>query len=376
MGRIETGGLFQDRRQQSEASNDLWPVVIVGKTEIDGALERLTRGAAAGDGRREASLVHPRAGAPAHGLAPGIEVLFGVLLPGESTAVRRHNASDITLTLSGRAKVVAGPVTLDVGERDVHVVPSMEYHRVTNIGTDPYAYVTYSNRALLRLLEVYYTDHDEQVLPAAKAASPQEASNGLRAKDVRPPISLRADHSGQLLSYEHLVDPEWVESHALVWPWTEVQSQLEAVTALGPEYNGRPLYSLYNPASGDRNGTNDTFFASWAAYPANKVDIPHRHTSAAINYILDGGGWSIIDGQRVEWGSGDIMLSAPGWAPHGHASGPEGALILTVQDHPLHIGMDSLVWQEKLKGPIRSLGSGGGFQTNVTQMLAEALPIN
>jgi quercetin dioxygenase-like cupin family protein len=85
--------------------------------------------------------------------------------------------------------------------------------------------------------------------------------------------------------------------------------------------------------------------------PPREDRHPHRHTSAAINFILDGGGWSIVDGQRIEWTEGDIMLSAPVWAPHGHAGGKDGATILTSQDHPQHIALGSLVWQETLNGP-------------------------
>jgi gentisate 1,2-dioxygenase len=33
-----------------------------------------------------------------------------------------------------------------------------------------------------------------------------------------------------------------------------------------------------------------------------------------------------------------------------------------VQDHPLHIGMESLIWQEELDGPILTLGSQTGVK--------------
>ena len=57
-------------------------------------------------------------------------------------------------------------------------------------------------------------------------------------------------------------------------------------------------------------------------------------------------------GQRYEWGAGDLMLTAPGWAIHHHASGPDERVYeLTVQDQPLHIAMESLLWQEDLKRP-------------------------
>ncbi len=37
---------------------------------------------------------------------------------------------------------------------------------------------------------------------------------------------------------------------------------------------------------------------------------------------------------------------------------------LTVQDQPLNITMESLLWQESLQQPIKVLGAQSGFETN------------
>ena len=58
------------------------------------------------------------------------------------------------------------------------------------------------------------------------------------------------------------------------------------------------------------------------------------------------------------------MLSAPGWAIHTHASDEGPVYELTIQDMPLNINMDSLLWQEELTGPVSLLGSQAGFETN------------
>jgi gentisate 1,2-dioxygenase len=58
------------------------------------------------------------------------------------------------------------------------------------------------------------------------------------------------------------------------------------------------------------------------------------------------------------------MLSAPGWATHSHASHDEKVYELTIQDQPLNIAMESLLWQENLKQPAALLGTEPGFATN------------
>jgi gentisate 1,2-dioxygenase len=98
--------------------------------------------------------------------------------------------------------------------------------------------------------------------------------------------------------------------------------------------------------------------------PAGIVDRPHRHMSAAINYYFHGHGHSVVEGKIYKWKAGDLMLSAPGWAVHNHASGDDHVYELTVQDQPLNIMMESLLWQENLKQPFSVLGQQEGFSTN------------
>jgi hypothetical protein len=59
------------------------------------------------------------------------------------------------------------------------------------------------------------------------------------------------------------------------------------------------------------------------------------------------------------------MLSAPAWSEHANyqSSSPVGNTTLTVQDHPLQIGMESLIWQEDVvNGGIYTLGSQAGLK--------------
>ena len=94
------------------------------------------------------------------------------------------------------------------------------------------------------------------------------------------------------------------------------------------------------------------------------VDRPHRHVSAAINYYFQGRGYSTVEGKRYEWEAGDLMLSAPGWAVHNHASKDKDVYELTIQDQPMHLALGSLLWHEDLRGEPKLLGLSSGFSTN------------
>ncbi len=175
---------------------------------------------------------------------------------------------------------------------------------------------------------------------ASQGAGPAEPD---RAK-VNPFGTFQLTGEGAwLMPYELLISPPNVEPAALHWPWPLVKENLDQLTALGDSYRGRRLYLLYNPATGRTNGTTPNFFATMTVRPPGIVDRPHRHVSAAINYYLHGRGHSLVAGQRYDWEAGDLMFSAPGWAVHHHASGPdEHVYELTVQDQPFHLAMESL----------------------------------
>ncbi len=356
-----------DRRTLPERPNDLWPCIVVPKERIDEAVAALALGAPGSDGRRESLLAHPSSTGAGPGLAPGIDVVFGRLEPGESTLPRRHNSSEVTMCLGGTGTATIDGTQFPLSKWDVWVTPSMRAHTLANTGREPLYYLAYGNRALLQKLEVYYHELNPPATPAFGTAG---LAHGTRTRDLAPAPFELGNTGGWLMPYEYIVDPDPIDSRPLHWRWDDVAPYLGLVREIATGYNGRPLQLLYNPATGRRNGTTPCYFATIAAFGPNWTGPAHRHSSAAINYIMAGSGWSRVDGVRHDWKAGDIMLSAPGWARHGHAARDDGAVILTIQDHPLQIAMEALVWQEDLKsGPVLTLGAQRGFDTNLAEFM-------
>ena len=122
--------------------------------------------------------------------------------------------------------------------------------------------------------------------------------------------------------------------------------ELDRLRSLGKDYVGRRLYLLFDPSTGRTNGTTHTFFATITIRPANIVDKPHRHSSAAVNYFFAGSGYSSVGGKHYEWSAGDLMLTAPGWAVHNHASNNED-VYEQIQGQPMQLALRSLLWQGK-----------------------------
>lgn len=334
-----------------------WPPVIVSGAMIDREIERLADLPRPANGRRQVMFVHPSAPDPGRGLTPGVQVTLDVLLPGEETVPLRRNATEVNFCIRGSGMTMVGERVIEYQRYDAWNHPSFQTYRHLNQSRDLQARLTYSNAALLEMMRVHMVEEDPPEEPLSPlAAGP--SGHSLETFTI-------GDDGAALMPYETLISPACVPSQALHWPWRTVKDKLDTLEALGSDYVGRRLYLLYNPRTGRFNGTTPNFFATLTIRPGGIVDKPHRHVSSAINYYFRGSGYSRVEGKRYEWQAGDLMVSAPGWAVHNHASyDGEPVYELTIQDQPLNIYMESLLWQEDLAQPARILGSQEGFETN------------
>jgi gentisate 1,2-dioxygenase len=352
---------FIDQTGKSPGKIDLWPAVVISKETIDAEVERLANLPRPANGRRRSLIQHP-ANRLSTGLAPGIGVALDVLLPGERTVAYRQNSTQVNFVIRGKGHSVVGGQRFEVNQYDVWNTPSMHHYWHGNDGDDVLVRLTYSNAPLLEMMNIHYVEENP---PPVQAVAHEELSEEDRKRRISPFGTIKLQEDGAwLMPYEVLINPPAVESKALHWPWQTVKHHVDKLEALGKDYVGRRLYMLYNPMTGRTNGCTPSFFATMTLRPPKIVDRPHRHSSAAINYYFHGTGRSTVEGKVYEWKAGDLMLSAPGWAVHNHASYDDYVYELTVQDQPLNIAMESLLWQESLKMPMAVLGVQEGFGTN------------
>ncbi len=332
--------------------------VVVPRAAIEAEVERLANLPAPSNGRRVSQIVNPLTGI-GDGLAAGIAVSLCVLKPGERTRPIRHNSSLVNFCIRGGGQTSISGKTIRYDQYDVWTTPPWSVYEYSNDTNDLQARLTYSNSALLEKMQIHIVEENPPVEDAVK----EPAEKDPQSQSPFGTFQL-TDDGAYLMPYEKLISPDIVVHKPLHFPWTKVKQELDKLSALGKSYAGRRLYLLYNPATGHTNGTTSNFFAAITIRPKNIVDRPHRHAAAAINYFYAGKGFSIVDGKRYTWKSGDLMLTAPGWAVHSHASLDEDVYELTIQDSPLNIWMGSLLWQESLDRPVEALGLSGGFKTN------------
>lgn len=352
---------FLDETGRTATAPVFWEPYIVTKEQIDAEVARLAALPRPANGRRRALIVHPASAEPGLGLAPGIRVSLDVLLPGESTAPIRHNSTQVNFCIRGAGYTVVNGQRINFHQYDVWNHNSFATYTHHNDTNEIQVRLTYSNAALLEKMNVHIVEENPPVVE--EVAGEEETAHDPRRKSPYGTFQLTPE-GAWLMPYEILINPPSVESKNLHWPWEQVKEHLNKLTALGKDYIGRRLYLLFNPMTGRTNGTTPNFFATMTIRPPKIIDRPHRHVSAAINYYFQGSGYSIVEKKRYEWKAGDLMLSAPGWAVHNHASYDDPVYELTIQDQPLNIIMESLLWQESLSKPAIILGQQSGFETN------------
>jgi gentisate 1,2-dioxygenase len=355
---------FVDVPEGLKQRSKVLKALVIPKRVINAEIARLASLPSPANGRRMSYVSNPLAGV-GNGLTPGIAVSICVLNPGEETNPIRHNSSLVNFCIQGAGTTVIDQRRFSFHQYDVWTTPPWSVYQHYNDTEEVQVRLTYSNSPLLEKLGVHIVDEPEQ---QQLEESDSHLETGEQPPDkslVSPYGTFRLTEDGAfLMPYEILINPSPIDMRPLHWPWQKVKAELDKLRSLGQQYKGRRLYLLYDPATGRTNGTTNSFFAAITIRPGEIIDRPHRHVSAAINYYFAGSGYSVVDGDRYEWEAGDLMLSAPGWAVHNHASNAQDVYELTIQDQPFHIALGSLLWQESLHEQPKALGIQNGFATN------------
>jgi gentisate 1,2-dioxygenase len=354
---LDSGARAVDTSGEAAARPTPWAPLRIPAAEIEATIERISTGPAPGNGRRSALLAHPES-TTGRSFAPGVEVAVEVLLPGESTTPLRRNSSLVQICLAGTGTVHVADASIDMARNDVATVPSMKPHRFRNDGDAPWIRLAYSNAPLLAHLGTLYAEEvPADWVPGTVVDGPIDMDEPAAVADRGSAPDHEVSPTGaRLRGYEYLVDIEPVPDRLRHWPYRTVSGLMSRSTGDGK----RTIMALYNPATERRQGATGSFFVTLSRIPHGHRPRPegagHRHSSVAINYHVEGTGYSVVDGRRIDFAPGDLLLSAPSWREHAHYPSETGLTVFTVQDHPQHIGTESLIWQEDMNGPILALG--------------------
>ncbi len=133
-----------------------------------------------------------------------------------------------------------------------------------------------------------------------------------------------------------------------IWRWREVAPRLQGLAADPLRRADRRFVTLVNEDTGEAGGMVPTVFIGIQIINPGEHILPHRHNSFAIYHIVQGRGYSVLNGQRFDWVRGDTFLCPP-MASHEHfALGDEQTIQYVVQDMPARAMERNLIWEEPI----------------------------
>jgi gentisate 1,2-dioxygenase len=130
------------------------------------------------------------------------------------------------------------------------------------------------------------------------------------------------------------------------WKWDDALPQLQELAKDPLRRADRRFLSLVSEDTGEAGGALPSVFLGLQIINPGEHIAPHRHNSYAIYHIIEGSGYSIVEGERFNWKRGDIFV-CPGMASHEHYNdGDVPAIQYVMQDMPIRAMERNLIWEE------------------------------
>jgi len=313
------------REPRSRAMPYLWRWdTLLPLCQRGGELAPIHRGAE----RRVLGFINP--GLPdRYGATHTLWAGFQYLLPGEVAPAHRHSPAAIRFVIQGR-----GAFTTVDGDKcrmspgDLILTPPWTWHDHGHEGTEPMIWLDGLDLPLVAELEgTFFEPLTADVQPVAKPL--EDSARRYGVGQLRP-------------TWGRSVTPH---SPLLVYKWEQTEAALRRLVALDASPFDDVAMEYINPHTG--GPLMPTIACQVQLIRPGVGTRAHRHTGSAVYLAFEGRGHSVIDGQRFDWGPGDLFV-VPSWTWHEHASAadvPGGAILFSVQDSPVIQALG--LWREQ-----------------------------
>ena len=151
------------------------------------------------------------------------------------------------------------------------------------------------------------------------------------------------------------------------WSWSDIRPFMTRAGDLvtpGPDSERRVVQLIHPGLPGVRSASH-LLTANVQMVLPGEVAPPHRHTIAAIRFIIEGqSAVTFVDGEAVEMHPGDLVLT-PAWHWHGHENHSAGpTLWMDTLDRPLTVALRQARQEGYPPGntpPPRAAGANANF---------------
>ena len=249
-----------------------------------------------------------------------------LILPGEIAPSHRHTPSAIRFIVEGE-----GAYTTVNGERsilrkgDFLTTPNWTWHDHGNESSQPMMWLDGLDLPFVASVDGVFTEEFS-----------------VEDRRTLPPVTRRPDDS--LRRWGSNLKPLWQRHEAPYSPvmnyrWETCRSALHALREdAGDPYDGI-IMEYVNPSTG--GPVLPTMGAYLQLLREGEHTRAHRHVASTVYHVAEGGGYSVINGERFDWEEGDTFV-VPTWAWHEHASEQGEAVLFSFSDRPIlqALGLD------------------------------------
>jgi len=113
-----------------------------------------------------------------------------------------------------------------------------------------------------------------------------------------------------------------------VWSYASLKPfLLEACELITAKEAERRVLILENPALKGESKITRSLFAGLQTILPGEIAPPHRHSQAALRFVLEGSGaYTAVDGERTTMRPGDFVIT-PSWTWHDHGNDGDGPMV-------------------------------------------------
>ncbi|BAB05723.1 cupin domain-containing protein [Halalkalibacterium halodurans] len=259
-----------------------------------------------------------------------------LLLPGEVAPSHRHSQGAIRFVIEGDGAftTVNGEKTY-MEEGDLVLTPAWTWHDHGHEGTEPMIWMDGLDVGMVKnLCGSFFELFDEETYPVK--GIPDGTISRFAGVGVRP----IADRKGK----------DGYPSPLINYKWDNVKKALEELSQLEPDPFDGYAVDYINPTNGQ--SADARIGCTMQMLSPGMHTQGHRHVHSVIYHVKKGSGYTVINGEKYEWSTGDFFVIPPWhWHEHGN-TGEEEAFLFSINDRPVMemVGLEMEEVYEKNNG--------------------------
>ncbi|MBW8904872.1 MAG: cupin domain-containing protein [Betaproteobacteria bacterium] len=144
------------------------------------------------------------------------------------------------------------------------------------------------------------------------------------------------------------------------WKWSLLKEVVKQSSTAVPVGDERRAMQLFNPGLNGQWATTNTLIAAVQVLLPGEVARAHRHSPAAIRFIIEGhGAYTAVEGEKVIMQPGDFVLT-PAWQWHDHGNETN----------------ETVVWMDGLDVPLTKALNAMFFEMHQDTKASHGKPVN